>query len=75
MITPGLYYHYKHPDLRYRVLGVGKHSESGEDLVIYEALYDNPVSKLWARPLTMFLEKIIIDGKEISRFTYIGPEK
>lgn len=75
MIVPGLYYHYKHPDLRYRVLGVAKHSETEEDLVIYEALYDNPRSRLWARPITMFLETVFVDGKETPRFTYIGPEK
>lgn len=66
----GKYRHYKGKE--YRVIGVAKHSETQEDLVIYEALYDNEVSKLWVRPLNMFLEYIEIDGKQIPRFEYIG---
>lgn len=74
MIIPGIYQHYKNPDHRYRVIGVALHSETFEELVIYEALYDNPKSKFWARPLPMFLEKVVVDGKKVSRFSYIGPE-
>lgn len=66
----GKYRHYKGKE--YRVIGVAKHSETQEDLVIYEALYDNEVSKLWVRPFNMFLEYIEIDGKQIPRFEYIG---
>lgn len=40
---------------RYRVHGVAKHSETLEELVLYEALYDNPRGKLWVRPVDMFL--------------------
>ena len=56
----------------YNVLYVAKHSETLEDMVVYEALYDNPVSKIWVRPLSMFLEKVEKDGKLVERFKYIG---
>lgn len=69
-IRPGIYEHYK--GKKYRVLGVAKHSETLEDLVVYEALYDNKVSKLWVRPLKMFLEKVEVNGQKMSRFKYLG---
>ena len=66
----GKYRHFKGNE--YRVLGMAKHSETLEEFVIYEALYDNPESKLWIRPLTMFLETIERNGKKFKRFEYIG---
>lgn len=69
-ITPGLYRHYKGHD--YHVLGVAKHSETLEDLVVYETLYDNPTSKLWVRPLAMFVGDVEVDGKKVARFKFIG---
>lgn len=65
----GTYIHFK--GQKYRVIGIAKHSETLEDLVIYEALYDNKTSKLWARPLSNFTEEIEIDGREVPRFKYI----
>jgi len=47
----GIYEHYKNHEHRYRMISVAEHSETLEDLVVYEALYDNKISKLWARPL------------------------
>lgn len=55
----------------YRVLAVGKHSETLKELVVYEALYDNPVSKIWIRPKEMFLEEIELNGKRTPRFIFI----
>ena len=72
-IKLGIYQHHK--GMKYRVLGVVKHSETLEDLVIYEALYDNKVSKLWVRPLEMFLDKIEKDGKLVNRFEFVGEDK
>ena len=72
-IKLGIYQHHK--GMKYRVLGVAKHSETLEDLVVYEALYDNKVSKIWVRPLEMFLEKIEKDGKLINRFEFVGEDK
>lgn len=66
----GKYRHYKGKE--YQVIGVAKHSETQEDLVVYEALYDNEVSKLWVRPLKMFTEEIAVKEKKIPRFEYIG---
>jgi len=69
-IKTGRYRHYKGFD--YEVIGVAKHSETLEDLVVYRALYDNKTSKLWVRPKEMFMEEIEINGKKIKRFEYLG---
>lgn len=61
------YRHYKTKNL-YRVLCIAKHSETNDDLVIYECLYDNPISKIWARPKKMFLEEVVVNGKKLLRF-------
>lgn len=71
-IRPGVYLHFK--NLKYKVIGEAKHSETLEDYVIYEALYDNPESKIWIRPKKMFLEKVEIKGKILPRFKYIRPD-
>lgn len=65
----GIYKHYKGKE--YRVIGVAKHSETLEDLVVYEALYDNDLAKLWVRPKNMFLEVVEINGTKISRFEFV----
>lgn len=69
----GLYQHYKGKN--YIVHNLVKHSETLEWLVFYECLYDNSEAKLWVRPLKMFLESVIVDGKEVPRFKYIGNQK
>lgn len=69
----GKYRHYK--GKFYEVLGTVRHSETLEELVLYKALYDSPEfgkDQLWVRPLKMFLENVIVDGKEIARFTFAG---
>lgn len=65
-ITPGTYRHHK--GNLYRVIGVAKHSETLEELVVYEALYENPESKLWVRPKRMFSEEIEVNGVKKARF-------
>ena len=65
----GVYKHYK--GNLYRVIGIAKHSETLEELVVYEALYDNPRSKLWIRPKEMFLEDVVINGQSTPRFKLI----
>lgn len=62
----GIYQHYK--GNKYLVLGTAKHSETLEELVVYCTLYENKQSALWVRPLKMFLEEVVIDGKKIPRF-------
>lgn len=69
-IKNGIYEHFK--GQRYEVLGVAKHSETLEEMVVYKALYDNEVSKLWVRPLAMFLGEVELEGKLVKRFKYIG---
>ena len=65
----GKYKHYK--GNFYKVIGVAKHSENLEQLVVYEALYDNPEGKLWVRPLKMFVEEVEVNGKKMPRFEFI----
>jgi len=64
VIEPGLYRHYKGQD--YEVLGVATHSETGESLVVYRALYGE--FGLWVRPEAMFSETVEVDGVTVPRF-------
>lgn len=63
----GLYEHYK--GNKYQLLGVGLHSETLEELVVYKALYGEGL--IWIRPLKMFFETVEIDGQEKPRFRYL----
>ncbi|MFL5242970.1 MAG: DUF1653 domain-containing protein [Gemmataceae bacterium] len=63
-IPPGRYRHYK--GNFYEVVGIARHSETEEELVVYRALYGD--GELWVRPKKTFLETVIIDGREIARF-------
>lgn len=56
----------------YNVIGIAKHSETLEDFVVYECYYNNPISKLWIRPKKMFSETVMINGKKVPRFRFIG---
>ena len=64
----GKYRHFKGKE--YEVVGLAKHSETLEEMVVYRALYGK--NDLWVRPLKMFLEKVEIDGKKVARFKYEG---
>ena len=69
----GKYRHFKGKE--YEVIGVAKHSETLEDLVIYRALYASAEfgdNALWARPIGSFLGTTTKDSKEIQRFEYVG---
>lgn len=68
MIKKGIYRHYKGNE--YEVIGVAKHSETLEDMVVYKALYGD--GGIWVRPASMWNETVIKDGKEYKRFEYIG---
>ena len=68
----GKYKHYK--GKLYEVIGLARHRETLEELVIYKALYDSEEfgkNSLWARPKNMFLETVNIEGKEIPRFKFV----
>jgi L-amino acid N-acyltransferase YncA len=61
-----IYRHYKSKLYRYQ--GLVKHSETLEELVAYECLYDNPEGAHWVRPKTMFFDTLLHDGKTKPRF-------
>ena len=63
----GKYRHYK--GNMYEVIGIAKHSETLEELVIYKALYGK--NELWARPIKMFFDEVEVDGKKVPRFELI----
>jgi len=73
-VTPGKYQHFK--GNVYKVLGVARHSENpDEEFVVYMALYESKEfgkNTLWIRPKKMFLEKVVVEGKKVPRFRYIG---
>ena len=66
LVIGGTYLHYKNK--AYRVIGVARHSETSEELVVYEALYDNPDGKLWVRPKAMFCEDVVKENYRGPRF-------
>ena len=68
-IRPGRYRHFKGKE--YRVLGVARHSETLEPLVVYQALYGE--RGLWVRPAAMWTEQVEREGKTMPRFTYVVP--
>lgn len=67
-IKLGLYQHFK--GKKYKVISIAKHSETLEDLVIYQAQYGK--KQIWVRPKKIFLEKVLIKNKKISRFKFIA---
>jgi hypothetical protein len=72
VIKPGKYRHYKGG--KYEVIGIAKHSETLEDIVVYRALYNSDEfgnNALWVRPSRMFSEDVEIGGKKFPRFKFI----
>ena len=67
-IKPGRYRHFKGNE--YQVLHMAHHSETMEELVVYQALYGE--GGIWVRPAAMWNEIVCRDGKEFRRFTDIG---
>jgi hypothetical protein len=66
---PGRYQHYK--GQFYEVLGVARHSETDEEMVVYRPLYGD--HGLWVRPKAMFCEMVRVEAGEVPRFRYVGP--
>ena len=64
----GRYRHYK--GNLYQVVGIARHSETEEELVVYWALYGE--RGLWVRPKAMFFEPVIVEGKSVPRFERLG---
>lgn len=68
ILEPGTYRHYKGND--YEVIGVARHSETEEQLVVYRPLYGE--RGLWVRPLAMFCETVEVKGRQVPRFEFLG---
>jgi len=66
----GKYKHYK--GNLYEVIGVAKHSETLEEMVVYKALYQAEGENLWVRPKAMFTEDVEVGGKLVKRFEYVS---
>jgi hypothetical protein len=67
-IKPGKYRHFKGNE--YELIGIAKHSETLEPMVVYRPLYGE--RGLWVRPAAMWLEHVERDGYSGPRFQYIG---
>ena len=57
----------------YRVLHIAKHSETLEDMIVYQAMYGD--RGIWVRPKAMFDEIIEREGKTFRRFSLISAEE
>lgn len=70
-LSCGVYEHYK--GKRYLVLGTARHSETGEDLVVYVPLYEHDGAAMWVRPAAMFTEEVeTADRERRPRFRFTG---
>ena len=67
-VRPGRYRHFKGNE--YTVLGIAKHSETHEELVVYRQEYGD--RGLWVRPVGIFLEIVEVGGKRVPRFEFLG---
>jgi hypothetical protein len=68
-LEPGRYRHSKGNE--YTVLGVARHSETDEPMVVYRQEYGDRA--LWVRPLSMFVEVVDVGDRSVPRFVRIGP--
>lgn len=66
-IKCGKYRHFKGGE--YEVIGLARHSETGETLVVYRACYGERV--LWVRPASMWNETVTREGITVPRFTFL----
>ena len=66
-VKPGRYRHFK--GMEYEVVGIARHSETLEEMVVYRALYGD--GGLWVRPAAMWNETVTRDGKTFPRFTLL----
>lgn len=69
-IRPGVYRHFKGNE--YQLLGLARHSETCQPMVVYRALYGE--GGLWVRPAHMWLEEVGRDGYKGPRFQYVRQE-
>lgn len=65
----GIYRHYKNKNY-YKVIGIGNHTETHEEMVYYQALYGD--YGYWIRPMKMFTENIEVNDQYIPRFAFVS---
>lgn len=63
----GVYRHFK--GNKYKVLNIATHSETEEEMVVYQKLYGD--RSIWVRPLQVFLDYKLVDGEQVKRFILI----
>jgi hypothetical protein len=77
LVINGIYQHYENK-LKYKVVGTAWHSETLEEMAIYQALYDAGErfgkNATWVRPKKMFVETLTINGMSVPRFKLISDE-
>lgn len=71
LVIGAKYRHYSGKE--YLAIGFAKHSETLEELIIYQALYGN--HQFWARPKEMFLGDVDFNGQIVERFHHIRNEE
>ena len=67
MLKKGTYRHYK--GNLYELVDIVNHSETLEKMVLYRALYGE--KELWVRPISMWDEEVVVDGKKVKRFELV----
>jgi len=68
----GKYKHFK--GTHCHVIGLAKHSETKEEMVVYWHIDESGEKSLWVRPKKMFLDEVEVGGQKVARFVYIGGE-
>jgi len=68
---PGIYRHFK--GNLYRLIAIARHSETLEEMVVYQALYEG--RGMWVRPLAMWSEIVERGGEKVPRFTWIAEKE
>ena len=66
-LTPGVYRHFKGG--YYLLINVARHSETLEEMVVYQALYG--VKEWWVRPAVMWEQEVLHQGQRVRRFTAV----
>lgn len=66
-LKKGIYRHFK--GNKYELIYIAKHSETLEEMVVYKALYGE--GGIWVRPLSMWNEDVIHEGKSVKRFEFL----
>lgn len=69
LLIGSVYEHY-YKGLRYKILAVARHSETLEEMVVYQSLYGE--GDVWVRPLSLFLENVTVNGNLQPRFKQIS---